>query len=547
MQVFRRALILAACLSSAVASAELPRLIERDGRHALLVDGQPYLLLCAQVNNSSNYAAALDEVWPAIHEIGANTVQVPIAWEQVEPEEGEFDFAFVDTLLAEARANDVRLILLWFGAFKNTSPTYAPAWVKLDVDRFPRLVKNDGELSYALTPLARTTLEADKRAFTGLMRHLARVDREHTVIMVQVENETGTYGSVRDYSPAAEALFNARPPAALLNRLGAEGGSWREAFADDADEYFHAWSIASYVGELAAAGRKILDLPMYTNAAQRDPVNDQDPLTYAAGGPTWNVLDIWKTAAPALDFLAPDIYERASATYRAVLGHYARPDNALFVSEIGNAVEYARFFFETLGKGAIGFSPFGIDYTGYANYPLGAKELTPETLAPFASNYRLLAPFAGEWARLALEGPVWGAARPDDSRPVVLDLGDWTATLAFHEWQFGNIDAEWLQQYPKREPAVNAGALIAALDENTYLVTGRNTRVSFALPESRSGEHLEFVAVDEIAYRDGRWEVLRRWNGDQVDWGLNFRDRDQVLRVTLATYEARPGNLTDEM
>jgi beta-galactosidase GanA len=547
MQFRYRALILVACLSNAVAGAELPRMVEQDGRHALFVDGKPYLLLCAQVNNSSNYPAVLDEVWPAIEEIGANTVQVPIAWEQVEPQEGTFDFSFVDTLLDEARANDVRLVLLWFGAFKNTSATYAPAWVKLDADRFPRLVKQDGELSYALTPLARTTLEADKRAFTALLRHLARADREHTVIMVQVENETGTYGSVRDYSPAAEALFAAAPPAVLLDRLEAEGASWRAAFADDADEYFHAWSIASYVGELAAAGKKILDLPMYTNAAQRDPINDQDPLTYASGGPTWNVLDIWKAAAPALDFLSPDIYDRESARYRAILDHYARPDNALFVSEIGNGVEYARFFFETLGKGAIGFSPFGIDYTGYANYPLGARALTPETLAPFASNYRLLAPFAGEWARLALEQPVWGAARPDDSQPVVLDLGDWTATLAFHEWQFGHIDAEWLKQYPKREPATNAGALIAQLDEDTYLVTGRNVRVSFALPESRAAEHMEFVAVEEVAFRDGRWETLRRWNGDQIDWGLNFRERDEVLRVTLATYQAIPGKNTDEM
>jgi beta-galactosidase GanA len=536
MTFLRRAFLIYLVILSGAVQAELPRLVGNDGRHALLVDGKPFLMLCAQVNNSSNYAAALDDVWPAMRELGVNTVQVPIAWEQVEPVEGEFDFSFVDTLLEQARAENLRLVLLWFGAFKNTSPSYAPGWVKLDNERFPRMVQEDGELSYALTPLSRRTLEADQRAFVALMTHLAKHDKQHTTIMVQVQNETGTYGSVRDYSDEAEALFARAPPDALLKRLGASGASWEEAFRNDADEFFHAWSIASYVEELAAAGKAVLGLPMYTNAALRDPINDQDPMTYAAGGPTHNVIDVWKVAAPSLDFLSPDIYMRDDTRYRAVLEHYARPDNALFVSELGSDADYARYLFETLGKGAIGFSPFGIDYTGYSNFPLGAKSITQESLAPFVENYRLLRPFAGEWARIASERPVFGAARPDDSRPRSIDLGRWTATISFHEWQFGYIDAEWLKDAAKREPAINAGALIADLGNDTFLVTGRHARVSFALAEARGEEHMIFEAVDEVEFADGEWRVLRRWNGDQIDWGLNFTERDAVLRVKLATY-----------
>ena len=134
------------------AEPPLPRVVEHNGRHALFVDGTPFLMLGAQVNNSSNYPAVLPEVWPVVRRIQANTVEVPIAWEQIEPREGQFDFSFLDTLLAQARQNDVRLVLLWFGTWKNTSPSYAPAWVKLDNERFPRMITAKGETHYALSP-----------------------------------------------------------------------------------------------------------------------------------------------------------------------------------------------------------------------------------------------------------------------------------------------------------------------------------------------------------------------------------------------------------
>ena len=134
-----------ACASAPTVAQPLPHFVEKDGRHALIVDGAPFLILGAQTNNSSNYPAELPKVWPVIRAIHANTVEIPVAWEQLEPQEGRFDFSWIDTLIPQARENNVRLVLLWFGAFKNTSPSYAPEWVKGDPKRFPRMITKDGK------------------------------------------------------------------------------------------------------------------------------------------------------------------------------------------------------------------------------------------------------------------------------------------------------------------------------------------------------------------------------------------------------------------
>jgi beta-galactosidase GanA len=78
-------------------------------------------MLGAQSNNSSNWPATLPEVWPAIEYLHANTLETPIYWEQFEPKQGQFDYSAVDTVLAQARAHRVHLVLLWFGTWKNGS------------------------------------------------------------------------------------------------------------------------------------------------------------------------------------------------------------------------------------------------------------------------------------------------------------------------------------------------------------------------------------------------------------------------------------------
>ena len=518
--------------TAATAEAPVPKLVSKDGRHALLVDGAPFLILGAQVNNSSNYPAVLDEVWPAIDVLKPNTVMVPIAWEQVEAEEGKFDFAFVDTLLAQAREHKVRLVLLWFATWKNNGPNYAPKWVKLDNTRFPRVITADGRTLNSLSPHGEATLEADRKAFARLMRHLKQADPQRTVIMVQPQNEPGTYGGVRDFSPLAQKQFEAAVPQALVTKLGKQPGTWREVFGTDADEFFHAWHIAHFIGQVAEAGKAEYLLPMYINAALRGPFNPGQPGQYASGGPTDNVLDIYKAAAPQIDMLTPDIYMPEYTHYTTVLDRYSRPDNALFVSETGNRDEYARYFFSALGEQAIGWSPFGVDFTRYSNWPLGAKAMTPETLEDFALNYRLVAPAARLIAQASFDGKVRGTAEQPGQAVQTLKIDDrWNMVVTYGVPQF------WFTGEPPGNPQPIGRALVVQLGPDEFLVTGAHARININAADPALAARQIYEYVDEGTYdANGKWVFRRRWNGDQTDYGLNFSSATQLLRVKLATY-----------
>ncbi len=512
---------------------EIPRLESRDGKHALIVDGAPFLILGGQAHNSSNYPEPLKQVWPALDDLGANTLSISIAWEQVEPEEGRFDFSFVDHLLEQARAHDKRLVLLWFATWKNNGPNYAPAWVKLDNDRFPRVVREDGRVLNSLSPHAGATLEADRKAFTRLMAHLRDNDPQRTVILVQPQNEPGTYGGVRDFSPLAQRAFEGQVPQALLDRLGKQPGSWREVFGADADETFHAWHIAHYINEVAKAGKAEYPLPMYINAALRGPFNPGQPGQYASGGPTDNMLDVYKAAAPDIDLLAPDIYLPEYMSYTTVLERYARPDNPLFVAETGNAPEYARYLFAALDHDGIGWVPFGMDYTPYGNFPLGVKRTTPETVAPFALAFALVNQGMREFAKAASEGRLHGVAEQPGVPEQTIRLNErWNATIAYGLPHF------WFQGAVPGNPEPIGGALIAELGPDEFLVTGMHARVT--LHPSTPGHALIHDRVEEGRYVDGAWQFQRNWNGDQTDYGLNFSDAVQLLRVRLATYRTTP-------
>jgi len=348
-----------------------------------------------------------------------------------------------------------------------------------------------------------------------------------------VENEPGTWGSVRDFGPEAEKLFAGPVPAEALRALGrpaAPGADWRAAFGGDADEFFHAWSVARFIGQVAAAGKEEYPLPLYVNVALRDPLNPPPASQYESGGATDNVLALWKAAAPAVDLLAPDIYLPEPARYLKVLELYARPDNALFVPETIGVGPVTRYCFSALGRGAIGWSPFGIDYTGYAASPIGAPWLNEEKLGQLALNFRLLGPMAREIARLNFEGRIRTAVEEKDSIVQELPFGRWTAVVKH------GVPGLGYGREPKGNPEPIGRALVAQTGDNEFLVAGLFCRVDFRLSDPANTAQREFVRVEEGTFDRDQFRLARIWNGDQTDWGLNFTSEPQILRVRLGNF-----------
>ena len=509
---------------------QIPKIIESNGRHALLVDGKPFFMLGGQAHNSSGWPGMMPQVWQAVEAMHLNTLEIPIYWEQVEAQQGHFDFSVIDTLLTQSRKHKVHLVLLWFATWKNGSNHYMPEWMKRDASKYPNITGKNGQPIDSPSPNTNATMEADIKAFTAVMKYLKDADAQHTVIMVQVENESGAWGSVRDYSAFAQKIFEGDVPPELLspgvlkalNVPVVTGGNWQKVFGDRADEYFQAWSVARFIGQVAAAGKAVYPLPMYANAALRDPLTNPMANAYESGGPTDNVVAIWKVAAPAIDLVAPDIYLPGSERVLKVLELYDRPDNALFVPEAGLNTENAKYLYEVIARGGIGFSPFGIDDNGRKE----TAAATAERLALFAQEYEMATPMMREFAEWGFEGKIKAVVEHEDQAEQTIDLGAWQAVISFGMGRGGEkarVNAQPTGKF-----------MIVQLGENKFIMAGTQCHVTFRPIGNNSGKAWEYVRVGEGRYENGVFKLLRILNGDETDWGgPRFGNATTVLQTTL--------------
>ena len=552
---FLRALFISPLFFAATlfAAPELPHLRPQGTAMQLIVDGQPFLVRGGELGNSSGEPDYLRPYWAKLQAMNLNTVLAPIYWDVIEPEEGKFDFAPLDGLLRDAKASRMKLVLLWFGSWKNSMSCYAPAWVKRDQVRFPRAQDTAGRGQEIMSPFSAANLAADRKAFVALLRHLKANDPDHTVIMVQVENEIGMIPEARDHSPAAEQAYAGAVPAALMEYLaqhraqlapeflatwsaagGKSAGTWTEVFGRTpaGEEIFMAWHFATYTQAVAAAGKAELALPMFANAALIRP--GYQPGQYPSAGPLPHLIDVWRAAAPALDFLSPDIYFQNFSHWAQL---YTRSGNPLFIPEAMRSPEAAVNALYAFGElDAIGFCPFAIE----SNNEPAAGYLT----ASFDLVRQLTPLLAEKQGRGVMAGFLQESA--ETRQPQQVQMGGWTMRAAFERAAPPQL-AEGLAVVVGAENTAlaaggragtaPAGGLMIALGDDEFLFAGIGLTITFAPTEG--GGQAGLLSVEEGRYVDGQWQHLRWLNGDQTHQGRHVRlepGRFSMQRVKLYRY-----------
>ncbi|CAG9939867.1 unnamed protein product [Clonostachys rosea f. rosea IK726] len=530
-------------MSSPQLGNHLPYLRKTEGAWELIVDNEPYLILGAELHNSSMSSARhMESVWGKLRAMNINTVLGNVSWEDIEREEGVFDFTELDKVLVAARSAGLRMILLWFGSFKNGSSSYVPGWVKTNTRRFPRAqIRNEYgalRLSDNISIFHSECVVADTKAFTELQRHLAHFDSQRIVLMVQVQNEVGLLGDSRDRSPQAEKLFNSAVPDKLIKFLSSQFNdlhedakeklgkfqdalllyqtndqrSWEDWFGPSVytDELFMAYHYAIYVESIAAAGKQAYGIPLFTNAWLPKPAvggglgnliaaGGTLPGSYPSGGPISNVIDIWHWLAPSLDFVAPDIY---AADYTATCQTYKRGDRPLFIPEQRRDAHGARRLWEAIGSHqALGACPFGID------------SLEPASFA-YTAQYKLLASLETLILRSRQESrrtfgfyfDEFEGQQADTSPPIVVSFKEFNLSIS--------------RAFVLGKPSPGAGMIIE-IHVGQYLLIGEGFKVEFK-SSSATSRFTGILRAEEKTVQNAATVALRTervLNGDETRSG----------------------------
>lgn len=537
-----------------------------NNRPMIVANGEPMLVLGGELGNST--ASSPEDIKSNIllaKQGGLNTILVPVYWDMIEPSQGNFDFSLIDSILETVRENDLKIGILWFGAWKNSMSCYSPEWIKVNASEYTRARTSSGKPLEILSVFDPNVLHADLTAFKALLNHIKQNDEDGNVILIQVENEIGMLEEARDYAQLAKKEYSKGVPPQLMSYLNKNKdrlhpslqnkwrtngykmtGSWKEVFGDDilTDEYFMAWNYAKYVEQLASRGKQIYPAVYYVNAALNS--RDRKPGEYPSAGPLAHLKDIWHAGAPSIDFISPDIYDSGFEDWVA---QYALDDNLLFVPEVKREIDNIAQAFYIIGHhDALGISPFSIE-NGDSSYFAGLSsaygvlnDLTPILMRQDENRLK--------------EGVILSSEIPS----IILNDEDTKITLSHF------FTLPWDPRASDKNNWNASGAIILNVTPNEYILAGSGVVAKFEHSSEDSSvlnlgedgfvlkgdsknnattlshsKRIGLTKVQEIKVNpDGTYTNVRTLNGDETHQGRHVRispDEHKILHIKTYIYE----------
>lgn len=525
--------------------------------------GKPFFTVGGQTHNSSTDSEeSMERAWKVVDKLGLDTIAAPIYWYLIEPEEDKFCFDQIDRIISGARRHKVKVVLLWFGTWKNGVSSYVPNWIKLKKDKYTWVETVQHNKTRILSPLCEATKQADIKAFTKIMEYLKKVNYDETVLGIQIENEPGQLGSPRDYSELGEERFHSKVPADLISWVKdqkdsfiagvwekngrKEKGLWQEVFGFDSAEIFTAYYFANYINEVSRAGKSVYPLTTYVNVWLGEMYNRVPGVDYPSGGAVSKLFDLWKHFSPDIDAICPDIYFQDACTFDKLASTYSTKDNIFYIPESApttmNALNVLRGITD---YGLTGIHVFGIDSI------LDADGNISERSREYASFIRVIQAMKPMIVKYSGTGKLFSVAQYEGSASQYLDFGDFIGRVTCFLPNGDNTAGgrEHLDTF-HRDPEIfnlRGKGLIVYEGNGSFYLAGEGFKLMLIKKDTiegmssgvrastfQNGRHQEFLTLSEGHFdEDGKFIPVRDRCGDECDYGIWVHSDIGVVHAVL--------------